>query len=545
MTLSGLSRRNAPPSNQTVSSVPVLHDFLSRAAAQTPDATAVVEPGVGALSWRELDELSDRVRDRLRSFGVQPGDRVGLYLRKSIDGLASVYGIMKTGAAYVPVDPDAPAARCALIFADCAVRVIITEERLQAALQTELAAQGAAPAVFVLHGTGGGASLRAALDAAEKQAPAARTETVRPDTEDLAYILYTSGSTGRPKGVMLAHRAAIAYVDWCTATFAPTAADRFSSHAPLHFDLSILDLYASAANGAAVVLIGEELGKDPLRLAEVIAAERITMWYSTPSILSLLAQYGKLERHDYSPLRIVNFAGEVFPVPKLRDVVTRWPHPRYFNLYGPTETNVCTYFEVPTPVPPERVDPFPIGRTCENLRSRVVESDETDVAPGDQGELVINGGNVMDGYWNLPERNAIAFLVDKNGDRWYRTGDIVSLAPDGNHIFHGRRDRMVKRRGYRIELGEIEAGLATHTLVREVAVVSNQPPGADVSITAFLSLDGERRPSTIEFKQFCMEHLPKYMVPDRFSIVSALPRTSTDKIDYQTLVKQAGTSPST
>src|SRR5690349_198293 len=150
MTSLGSSKRSEPPSKKTVSSVPVLHDFLSRAAAQTPDGTAVVEPGVGALSWRALDELSDRVRDRLRYLGVQPGDRVGLYLRKSIDGLATVYGIMKTGAAYVPVDPDAPAARCALIFADCAVRVIITEKRLASALQAELAAQGASPSVFAL-----------------------------------------------------------------------------------------------------------------------------------------------------------------------------------------------------------------------------------------------------------------------------------------------------------------------------------------------------------------------------------------------------------
>ena len=526
----------------TVRSAEVLHDFLTRAAKQTPDGTAVVEPGVGAMSWRALDALSDRVRDRLQHLGVRPGDRVGLYLRKSIDGVAAIYGIMKTGAAYVPVDPDAPASRCALIFADCAVRAIVTEERLLAALQSELAALGAAPTVIALAGTGGGAALVAALDAADAEMPAPPTRTVRPSTEDLAYILYTSGSTGRPKGVMLAHRAAIAFVDWCSATFTPTAGDRFSSHAPLHFDLSILDLYASAAHGAAVVLIGEELGKDPLRLAQVIAAERITVWYSTPSILSLLSQYGKLERHDHSALRLVLFAGEVFPVPKLREIVARWPHPRYFNLYGPTETNVCTYFEIPTPVPAERVDPFPIGRTCEHLRSRVVEPNDVDVSPGEQGELVIAGGNVMDGYWNLPERNDAAFLVDAEGERWYRTGDVVSLAADGNHVFHGRRDRMVKRRGYRIELGEIEAGLATHAVVREVAVVSDQLPGADVRITAYLSVDGDRPPSTIELKQFCMERLPRYMVPDRFAIVPSLPRTSTDKIDYQTLVRQAGTS---
>jgi amino acid adenylation domain-containing protein len=463
---------------------------------------------------------------------------VGLAAHKSIDGLAAVYGVMKAGAAYVPVDPDAPAARCALIFADCAVRALVVERSIAERLLPELAAQGASPALLVLDGTGAGAPLAAALDAADAADPAPAVPTERPSPEALAYILYTSGSTGRPKGVMLTHRAAISYVDWCQDVFAPTAEDRFSSHAPLHFDLSILDLYASAAAGARVVLIGEELGKDPLRLAQVIADEEITVWYSTPSILSLLSQFGKLERHAYPALRFVLFAGEVFPVPRLREVVAKLPGKRWFNLYGPTETNVCTYYEVVPPIPDDRTEPYPIGRTCENLRSMVVDTDDTPLPPGEEGELVIAGPNVMTGYWNLPERNAAAFLVDAEGEKWYRTGDLVVLAPDGNHIFHGRRDRMVKRRGYRIELGEIEAGLARHPAVREVAVVADRSAEGDVRIIAVLSTQGEQRPSTIALKQFSVDQLPRYMVPDQFVFVDAMPRTSTDKIDYQSLVRR-------
>ena len=515
----------------------LLHDLLARSAARLPDAPAVVEPGAGGLTWRELDALSDRVRDRLRHAGVREGDRVGLCLHKSIDAVAALYGVLKAGAAYVPVDPDAPSARSALIFADCAVRALVAEGALAERLQPELAAHGAAPAVLALDGTGGGRALAAALDHEERRDAAPQTATARPSPESLAYILYTSGSTGRPKGVTLTHRAATSFVDWCSATFAPTHEDRFSSHAPLHFDLSILDLYVSAAHGAAVVLVGEELGKDPLRLAAAIAAERITVWYSTPSILSLLAQYGKLERHDHGALRLVLFAGEVFPVPRLREVVARWPRPRYFNLYGPTETNVCTYYEVVPPIPDDRVEPYPIGRTCENLRSRVVDPDGADVPRGELGELVIAGPNVMEGYWNLPERDAVAFLVDGDGVRWYRTGDVVAEDADGVHVFHGRRDRMVKRRGYRIELGEIEAGLATHHAVREAAVVASS--GGDVRITAVLTLHDGPRPSIIALKQFCAERLPRYMAPDRFEVVDAMPRTSTDKIDYQTLAGRA------
>jgi acyl-coenzyme A synthetase/AMP-(fatty) acid ligase len=252
-----------------------------------------------------------------------------------------------------------------------------------------------------------------------------------------------------------------------------------------------------------------------------------------PSILSLLAQYGKLERHDYSALRFILFAGEVFPVAQLRELKALWPHPRYFNLYGPTETNVCTFHEIPDIVPADRTEPYPIGRTCSHLKARVVDTNDDDVKAGAEGELLIAGAGVMVGYWNLPEQNARAFLQD--GDvQWYRTGDLVVEDAEEGFIFHGRRDRMVKRRGYRVELGEIEAGLATHPRVREVAVVA-VPDDAGIRIKAVLSSREGERLSVIELKQFCVRQLPSYMVPDLFSFVEALPRTSTDKIDYQTL----------
>jgi acyl-coenzyme A synthetase/AMP-(fatty) acid ligase len=338
---------------------------------------------------------------------------------------------------------------------------------------------------------------------------------------------------------MLTHRAGTSYVDWCSEVFTPSENDTFSSHAPFHFDLSILDIYVPLKHGARLVLIGEALGKEPVALAQVIAEERITVWYSVPSILNFLAQYGKLDRHDFSALRLVLFAGEVFPVPQFHGVRAYWPHPRYFNLFGPTETNVCTFYEVPGMVPSDRTEPFPIGYCCSHLSCRVVDADGSDVVDGDEGELIVTGAGVMQGYWNLPEINARVFLVDANGSRWYRTGDLVLNDPRDGYIFHGRRDRMVKRRGYRIELGEIEAGLATHPAAREVAVIAIADREAGVRIKAFLSVRNGQRLSLIQLKQFSMERLPKYMVPDVFDFVDGLPRTSTDKIDYQALKAQA------
>ena len=517
-----------------------LHQAFIDAAVRHPDRPAVVEPGKGAISYAELDRLSDRLRDRLVALGVQPGDRVGLYLRKSIDSVAGIYGALKAGAAYVPVDPGAPPARDAYILGDCAVRVAIVEQRFVDGLQASWNEAVARPRLIVLPEAGGGLGLGEALDEADRIAAAPVAETAVPGPEALAYILYTSGSTGKPKGVMLSHQNAVSFVDWCTSVFEPVAEDRFSSHAPFHFDLSILDLHVSLKHGAAVVLIPEEPGKDPQYLTRLMADEKITIWYSAPSILSLMAQFGNLAEQDTSALRIVLFAGEVFPVKHLRRLCELLPAPRYFNLYGPTETNVCNYHEVVPPVPAERTVPYPIGRVCENLRGRVLDEDGGEVAKGSPGELCITGPNVMQGYWHLPERTAQGFFVDPDGTRWYRTGDIVEEAGDGVFTYRGRRDRMVKRRGYRVELGEIEAGLYQHPSVKEVAVVALPDEEAGVRIAAFLSCKEGKPPGLIAMKRYCSEKLPLYMIPDSIKwLDEGLPKTSTDKTDYQRLKELA------
>jgi acyl-coenzyme A synthetase/AMP-(fatty) acid ligase len=338
---------------------------------------------------------------------------------------------------------------------------------------------------------------------------------------------------------MLSHENAVSFVDWCSETFAPSAEDRFSSHAPFHFDLSILDIHVALKHGATLVLVSEEYGKDPMHLAELISRERISVWYSAPSILSLLAQFGNLSAFDYTPLRLVLFAGEVFPVKHLRALTERWPKPRYFNLYGPTETNVCTYYEVTLPIPAERAAPYPIGRACSHLKAKVVNEAGREVAAGEEGELCIAGRGVMQGYWGLPEQTTRGFLVDGEATRWYRTGDIVLESAPGQFTYRGRRDRMVKRRGYRVELGEIESVLYQHPLVKEVAVVGLPDEESGVRITAFVSTGQSPPPSLIQMKRFCSERLPLYMIPDRFYWHDALPKTSTDKIDYQRLKELA------
>ena len=305
-----------------------LQRYLDESVARHGDRIAVREPGGVTITYRELGELSDRLRDHLVALGVEPGDRVGIYLRKSIDTVASIFGVLKAGAAYVPVDPSAPPARNAFIFGNCSVKVAITEKRFESGLLEHLSKENASPNMIVLDEAGGGLGLKKSLATAE----APKSATVYTGADQLAYILYTSGSTGKPKGVTITQRNATSFVDWCSETFDPIPSDVFSSHAPFHFDLSILDIYTPLKHGATLALIPEDIGKEPQKLAQLMVDAGITVWYSTPSILSLLVQYGKLEEKDLSHIRTVLFAGEVFPIVHLKALHKILPTPRYFNL---------------------------------------------------------------------------------------------------------------------------------------------------------------------------------------------------------------------
>jgi amino acid adenylation domain-containing protein len=513
----------------------VLHHGLESSIERRPDHAAIVMPEGGRITYRELAILSDRVRDRLWQMGVRPGDRVGICCPKSIDTVAAIFGVLKTGAAYVPCDPHAPASWNAYVLSDCTVKAALVEEQLAPPLRPEIEKLGPLPATFIIPTAGNGLTLRGALDVAQNVAPAPAVATVNPDLDELAYILYTSGSTGKPKGVMLSHRNAVSFVDWCSDVFSPLDDERFSSHAPFHFDLSILDIYVPIKHGATLVIFGHELGKKPARLAPMIAEQQITSWYSAPSILSLLVRFGNLSRCDFSSLRRILFAGEVFPVRHLRALKELIPHPCYYNLYGPTETNVCTYHEIPATIPIERTEPYPIGKLCTHCEGRVVDADGCDAARGQTGELCIAGPSVTSGYWGMPEQTENAFR-HADGKRWYRTGDIVEEENDGVFVYRGRLDRMVKKRGYRVELGEIEACLYRHPAVRQAAVVALQDTDG-MRIKAFVSTESGQKLSLIALKMFCAEQLPIYMVPDLFEFRDTLPTTSTDKMDYQYLTQ--------
>jgi acyl-coenzyme A synthetase/AMP-(fatty) acid ligase len=335
--------------------------------------------------------------------------------------------------------------------------------------------------------------------------------------------------------VAISHRSALTFVRWAHGAFDLKSSDVLSSHAPFHFDLSILDLFGAASAGATVALVPRTAALFPPRLVEWIRSREITVWYSVPSALAMMVRYGDLATHPLDTLRLVLFAGETFPVRYLRELMTQVPKARFFNLYGPTETNVCTFYEVHSAPAPDD-PPVPIGEPCPNTRCEVIdETGSVTTRIGAEGDLVVRGSTVADGYWGDPERTARSFPASGT----YRTGDIVQILADSppSYRFVGRRDDLIKSRGYRIELGEVEAALYGHSEVGECVVVAVPDELMGNRLAAFCTV--RTKTSEAELKRACQERLPGYMVPDRISIVEALPRTPNDKYDRPELARQA------
>jgi amino acid adenylation domain-containing protein len=523
----------------------LLPHFLTGSAVCHPAREAVRMNGA-ALTYEQLERVTNQLARALQSAGVRRGDRVGLYVHKSHASVIGVFGIMKAGAAYVPLDPNAPVKRLAYITRDCGIKVVVTASGKLSVLP-QFFAEGSPLETIVL--TDEPADPLPALPAsvsllswsAVKGQDTGSVTTDAIDT-DLAYILYTSCSTGTPKGVMISHRTIFTFINWACAEFQMKPGDRVTSHAPLHFDLSTFDLYATVKAGATMVLIGEQVAALPVQMAGLLQDERITITYLVPSILSFMVSYGKLGTHDFSALRMILFAGKVFPIKYLRRLVEAIPHAAYYNLYGPTETNVCTCYRVqPEDIAPDRTQPVPIGRACANVEVFAVnEAGERVTEPGQEGELWARGGCVAQGYWGDREKTARSFVQNPfNGlypDIAYRTGDLVTLAPDRtNWLYLGRRDHMIKSRGYRIELGEIESALYRHDQVKEAVVVAVPDEIVGNRIRGFAVLSEGSTLTSKELEAFCARHVPKYMVPERIEFRAALPKTSSGKIDRPAL----------
>jgi amino acid adenylation domain-containing protein len=517
----------------------LLHHLLHVSAERYPDRPAVVDRE-RSLTYSEIERWTNQVAHTLIDLGVARGDRVGLYLDKSLESIVGIYGILKAGAAYVPFDPAAPVARLAYIAGNCGVRVLLTGTEKSGNWE-RLVKEGAPLESLVVLNSGaeGGDGAPDGLGVVTAEALGSQPDTPPPSGAidlDLAYILYTSGSTGVPKGVMLSHLNALSFVHWAVDRFGIRPEDRLSNHAPLHFDLTILDIFAAAEASATMVIVPPETSIFPIQVRNFIERNGITIWYSVPSVLSMLTLRGGLKAGELPRLRTILFAGEVFPTKYLRRLMSLLPHVSFFNLYGPTETNVCTYYEVPQ-LPEEQSEPIPIGEAIDNVEVFAVTEDGRVAPPGEVGELYARGTTVMNGYWGDPERTTAVLHPNPYGgelhDPVYRTGDLVRRDRDGNYRLLGRRDHQIKTRGYRIELGDIEAALYGHPAVAECAVVAVPDDVVTNRIRAYVvTRDGVGKK---ELATFCADRIPRYMIPEEFEFMEHLPKTSTGKVDRQAL----------
>jgi amino acid adenylation domain-containing protein len=495
-----------------------IHARIAQQAARTPDAVAV-DGGTERMTYAQLEERAGRLARRLRARGVRPGALVAVRAERGVNAVAAILGVLKAGAAYLPLDPSYPADRQAYMLADSRAALLLDGTGAGAP-------QGYAGAV---------ADLAAELaDDAAGSTPPFVDEVA--DPADLAYVIYTSGSTGRPKGVGVPHAALSAYVDAARQVYGITPADRFLQFAPLSFDSSVEELFAPLACGAAMVLRDGEMMESvdgfwraAARLGLTIAGLPTAYWHE------LAAAMEPAPPAVPPSLRVLIVGGER----ALPERAAQWRRGtggrvRLVNSYGPTETTVaCTLQTVDGDGPS-----VPIGRAMPGYRVRVLDASLRPVPAGVPGELFVGGAGVARGYLHRPAQTAERFRPDpfaaEPGARLYATGDLVRWDADGTLHFLGRTDDQVKVRGFRIEPGEIESLLRRQPGVRDAVVAVREDLPGDRRIVGYV-VAGDEDLSMETVRAALRAELPAYMVPSAFVALDALPMTPSGKVDRRAL----------
>jgi acyl-coenzyme A synthetase/AMP-(fatty) acid ligase len=454
----------------------------------------------GAVSYRDVAARAVEIAEALHTLGVFPGEPVAIVsAARAHDEPAALLGILLYGATAVPLDSSSPPARLAAIAAARGARFVVHDEG------AEKLALAMGPLGRIRLGADGGIL---ATSAGERKTPGALDPS-------LACILHTSGSTGTPKAVPITWEGLDVFTQWTIDLVGLSAEDRVLRVAELIFDLAWFDHIATFRAGAALCTMARRDLANGRALADAIDALAPTVIYGVPSMFMKLSAALGTERKLARPPKNVFFAGEVFPPRELASFAAKLPDARFFNFYGPTETNVCTFHEVDRATLPDERE-TPIGRACPYAVCKIVaEDDGSRILEGPGiGELVVAGPTTV-------------------GGGPYATGDRVERKEDGLLYFRGRIDRMVKVRGYRVEPGEVEATLDTHPAVRQSAVLPHDDPRLGRTLRAFVALREQTDERSL--RAFLAERLPPYMVPERITTLEELPRTPTGKIDYRAL----------
>ncbi|MGF1937819.1 MAG: non-ribosomal peptide synthetase [Nostoc sp. ChiQUE02] len=496
-----------------------LHEVFEAQVEKTPEAIALVFDRE-QLTYRELNERANQLAYYLHSLNVAPEMLVGICLERSIEMIVGMLGVLKAGAAFVPLDPLQPQERLAFILADTKVEVLLTLKKLVAEISV--------PQGHLV-----------CLDTECENIAAKSKNNLKSgvQSDNLAYTIYTSGSTGKPKGVMVNHQAICQGFLWMQEIFPITQQDRILQKMPLIFDFSFWELFWPVMTGACVVLAQPGGEKDSAYLVKLIAREKISILVFVPSVLQVFLSEEGLK--TCKNIRMVFTGGEPLTSALKAKFFNQLPNCQLYDLFGATENIIVTYSPCQ---PEEKLSSFPQGRLFPNLSIYVVDEQLQLVPVGETGELLVGGWGLARGYLNHPELTAQKFIPnpfkENSQERLYRTGDKVRYLSDRTIEILGRIDNQVKIRGFRIELGEIEEKLSQHPSMKQVAVIAREDVAGDNRLVAYVVLYSSQESqskSISSLRQFLQQQLPDYMIPSSFVVLEALPLSPNGKVDRRAL----------
>ena len=489
-----------------------LTDWLENSLERNSDFEAIRMNGE-SLIYSHLNHASANFALELKKLGATEGSRIAIHLEKSLEAVVAILAALRLGAAYVPIDTNLPVQRkCKLLT--LIDPIIIVEGRKK---------------IADFNGGQRISFFRKDIDPTPRAAPL-RDEKIAVKTA--AYILFTSGSTGNPKAVEISQAAALAFTSWAADFFNLSRTDSIAACSGFHFDLSTFDLFSSLGSGSKVVLMRDGLAGFPSELAKFLDKEKISVLYSVPSTISLLAEFSIGDVRKWPNLRLVISAGDAFPT-KAAQKIHAGSQTKIFNLYGPTETNVCTAWEYDGR---DYTLPVPIGSPVAGALCAVLDESLNPVPSGETGELYVSGPTLMTGYLNDRDATGQALVSTPQTGLYYRTGDIAFRDDSGLFYFVGRRDSQLKSCGYRIHPLEIESALKLHDGVLDAAVIGVPDTRLGNRLIAFLETNGKTSETAL-FDSLRRE-LPAYMIPEEIRFLDRLPRNTNGKIDRDLLKKE-------
>lgn len=495
-----------------------LHSLFEAQVARTPDATALI-CGTQHLTFRELNQRANQLANYLQARLIGRGSLVGVCVQRSFDMIIAVLGVLKAGAAYLPLDPTYPPERLSFMLSDSKTDLLLTQTALREQLPS-----GIADVVC--------------LDWIEVEL--ARHDTANPVTattpDDWCFVIYTSGSTGLPKGVGSSHRASVVMFFWIAEVYPFAPGEAFCQRTTLNFVVSVWEIFLPLLQGVRVVIVPDAQVQNPAQLLAYLGEQRVTRILLVPSLLRTLINTGGDLFHLVPELKLWVLVGEILPPDLAAKFRQRLPAATLLNLYGCTETHSALAYEVNGDA--RESFSIPVGKPLANRRVYVLDRTLNPVPAGAPGELYVAGDGLSRGYVNRPELTAQRFLPDPfsplEGALLYRTGDRGRYRSDGNIELLGRTDNQVQIRGFRVELGEVEAALQQYPSIGQCVVNAVDDADGDRRLVAYIVPLGSR-PSVTLMREHLQKSLPDHMIPTIFMFVEALPLTPNGKIDRQAL----------